>query len=140
MTILERLTLRLTDNGVAPDANILNDCIETAKNAILSRRFPYTEWPTREVETIVTNTVTTVNELTGEPETQETTTTVTTEETFVEPRYQDLQFRIAMDLYNRIGVEGETMHSENGISRHYDSSWISTELLEEVVPYCGVVR
>lgn len=140
MNILERLTLRLTDNGVAPDAGILNDCIETAKNAILSRRFPFTEWPTREVETSVTSTVTEVNELTGEPETHEVTTTVTTTETYVEPRYEDLQFRIAMDLYNRIGDEGEIIHTENGINRHYESSWISAELLEEITPYCGVIR
>ena len=122
MGMKERLILRLTDNGVAPDANIVEDCIETAKNAILSRRFPFTEWPTREV------TVTVNNE------------SVTVEETYVEPRYLDLQFRIALDLYNRIGVEGEISHSENGITRHYDASWISSQLLDEIVPYCGVVQ
>lgn len=58
----------------------------------------------------------------------------------LEPRYRDLQFRIALDLYNRIGAEGQTAHSENGISRTWDSSWISEELLSEVVPLCGVVK
>ena len=128
-TILERLQLRLTEDGVTPSEDILNDCIETAKVAILNRRYPLMDWPTREVET----TVETTDEETGEI----TTETVTTEETYVEDRYIDLQFRMAMDLYNRIGAEGEVSHSENGISRTFDSSWISAELLNEVMPYVG---
>lgn len=111
MDILARLTLRLTENGNEPDENVLNDCIETAKAAILNRRFPYQAWPTND---------------NGEP--------------YVEPRFEDLQFRIAMDLYNKIGAEGETAHSENGISRTYESSWVSEQLLSEVTPYCGVVK
>ena len=104
MDILTRLTLRLTENGNEPDEDILEDCIDTAKAAILNRRFPFGDWPEE-----------------------------------VEMRYQDLQFRIAMDLYNKIGAEGETSHSENGISRTFESSWISEQLLSEVTPYCGVV-
>lgn len=105
MDILARLQLRLTDGDKAPDDDVLEDCIETAKTAIMNRRFPYGDWPDS-----------------------------------VEPRYQDLQFRIAMDLYNKIGAEGETGHSENGISRQYESSWISEQLLSEVTPYCGSVK
>jgi len=56
----------------------------------------------------------------------------------IEPRYEDLQVRIAIDLYNKIGAEGQLSHSENGISRTYESSWISEQLLSEVVPRCGV--
>ena len=121
MDILERLQLRLSENGVAPDVDVLNDCIQTAKNAILSRRFPYGDYPTREVTV----------EVDGEP--------VTVEETYVEDRYQDLQFRIAMDLYNKIGAEGEMQHVENGINRMYESSWISRQLLLEVVPKYGAI-
>ena len=104
MDIYERLRIRLTDGDNVPDEDVREDCIETAKNAILSRRFPYQEWPDA-----------------------------------VEPRYEDLQFRIAMDLYNKIGAEGETGHTENGISRTFESSWISRQLLEEITPYCGAV-
>lgn len=56
----------------------------------------------------------------------------------VEPRYQDLQFRMALDLYNKIGAEGEINHIENGISRTYQSSWFSADLLAEITPICGV--
>ena len=118
MDILTRLKAR---TGEEDDA-LLEDLIETAKNAILSRRFHFDEWPTREVTVIVD----------GEE--------VTTEETYVEPRYEDLQYRIALDLYNKIGAEGQISHSENGISRGYESSWISKELLDEVVPYVGVPK
>ena len=116
-TVLERLVMRTGET----DEELLNDIIETAKNAILSRRYPYGGYPTREVVTDLNGT--------------ETTTT----ETYVEDQYIDLQFRIALDLYNKIGGEGETRHAENGITREWESSWVSQQLLLEVVPkYSGV--
>lgn len=114
MTILERLTLRTGET----DVDLLNDMIESAKNAILSRRFPLGEYPTRTVE------------VDG----------VEVTETYVEDRYLDLQYRIALDLYNKQGAEGEISHGENGISRGYESSWISAQLLNEVTPFVGVPK
>lgn len=58
----------------------------------------------------------------------------------LEARYRDLQFRIALDLYNKIGAEGETAHTENSVSRTYQSSWISEDLLNEIVPIAKVVN
>lgn len=52
----------------------------------------------------------------------------------LESRYLDLQLRIAADLYAKAGAEGETSHSENGVSRAYSNSWVSEELLSEVTP------
>ena len=115
MTVLERLKLRTQE----PDEAVLMDCIECAKNAILARRFPYQEFPTREV----------VKE-DGEKAI----------ETYVEPRYEDLLYRISTDLYNKSGAEGQVGHTENGISRQYESSWISEQLLKEVTPMCKAVR
>ena len=100
MDNLARLNLRTGE----PDEAILEDCLESAKAAIMSRRYPYQEWPDE-----------------------------------LESRYLDLQLRCAMDLYNRIGAEGELSHSENGISRGYESSWISESLLQEVTPVAKVV-
>lgn len=57
----------------------------------------------------------------------------------VEPRYQDLQLRIAEDMYNRIGASGQISHSENGISRSWGAEWVSEELLNEITPMVGVV-
>lgn len=57
----------------------------------------------------------------------------------LEVRYLDLQIRIAIEMYNRIGAEGETTHSENGISRSYGSDFISDKLLQEITPRVGVL-
>lgn len=95
MDALERLKLRTQEL----DESILIDCLESAKSAIMSRRYPYHEWPDE-----------------------------------LEKQYLDLQYRIALDLYNKTGAEGELGHSENGVSRQYESSWISQQLLMEVVP------
>lgn len=55
----------------------------------------------------------------------------------LEKRYEDLQVRIAVELYARIGAEGQVVHSENGIDRTWAAACVSPELLNEVVPMCG---
>ena len=57
----------------------------------------------------------------------------------IEDRYKDLQIRIAVEMYNKRGVEGQTSHSENGVSRTYSSASVSEELLREITPKAGVV-
>ena len=59
--------------------------------------------------------------------------------TEIEPRYNDLQIRIAVEMFNKRGAEGETAHSENGVSRSYSSASVSEELLREITPKVGVV-
>lgn len=101
MTNLERLVEKTGGKEVD-----LNDCLETAKYAIMACRYPYAKsFPTE-----------------------------------LEPRYLDLQYRCALDMYNKIGAEGQLAHNENGISRTYESSWISRQLLSEVTPMCGVTK
>lgn len=53
-------------------------------------------------------------------------------------RYHRLQCEIAAYLINRRGAEGETAHSENGISRTYESAAIPESMLRQIVPSCGV--
>ena len=100
MLNLERLKLRTSEL----DESFLNDCLESAKNAILARRYPFGQ------------------------------------SSVLEKRFEDLQFRIALDLYNKIGAEGQLTHSENGASRTWESSWISKQLLMEVTPLVGVPK
>ncbi|MCM1167707.1 MAG: DNA-packaging protein [Lachnospiraceae bacterium] len=57
----------------------------------------------------------------------------------LEKRYENLQIRIAVELFNKQGAEGETSHSENGISRGYSAAWISEELLSEITPKAGIL-
>lgn len=56
----------------------------------------------------------------------------------VEPEYEGLVLAMAIDIYNKIGAEGQRSHSENGISRSYSGDWISHDLLARIVPLCGV--
>lgn len=55
-------------------------------------------------------------------------------------RYALLQCEIATYLLNKRGAEGQTSHSENGISRSYESADVPESMLSNVIPYCGVVR
>lgn len=52
----------------------------------------------------------------------------------VEPQYLNAQLKIAIELYNKRGAEGEIQHSENGISRIYERSDISPSLLANITP------
>lgn len=49
-------------------------------------------------------------------------------------KYEPLQLEIALYLYNKRGAEGQTAHSENGISRTYESSDIPSSLLRKIIP------
>lgn len=115
MTNFERIKRRIPDE---PDEGLLKEMLDSAKNVILGRRFPYGDWPTIFVEDEDGNHV---------------------EVTVVEPRYQDLQIRIAEDMYNRLGAQGQLSHSENGISRSWGAEWVSEQLLQEITPMVGVV-
>ena len=57
----------------------------------------------------------------------------------LESKYNDLQIRIAVEMFNKRGAEGETAHSENGVSRTYASANVSEDLLKEITPKAGVV-
>ena len=59
--------------------------------------------------------------------------------TEIEAKYKDLQIRIAVEMFNKRGAEGETAHSENGVSRTYASANVSEDLLKEITPKAGVV-
>lgn len=43
-----------------------------------------------------------------------------------------------IDVYSKAGSEGQTSHSENGISRVYDSSWISPKIYSAFPNYVKV--
>ena len=62
-----------------------------------------------------------------------------TDETEVPSRYDFLQCEIAAYLLNKRGAEGQTSHSENGISRSYESADVPVSLLGAVTPMCGVI-
>lgn len=103
-TQLERLKIQLEIEDDDQDI-LLRELLESAKFAILSRRYPFGNFPVSD---------------TGEP--------------ILEQRYYDLQVRIAVYLYNKMGAEGQIAHSENGVSRSYEAGDIPESLLNQVVP------
>ena len=102
MVELKRLKKRIPEES---DDDLLLDILESAKNLILDKRYPF------------------VDELPTE----------------LENRYKELQLQIAIRMYNKIGAEGETAHSESGVTRQYGTSEEYADLLAKVIPK-GAVR
>lgn len=107
MAQLDRLKVQLEIKDDSQD-QLLLDLLESAKYAILSRRYPFHDFPVDDK---------------GEP--------------ILENRYLDLQVRIAVYLYNKMGAEGQLSHSENGVSRTYEAGDIPESLLRQVTPFVG---
>ena len=59
--------------------------------------------------------------------------------TEVPRRYGALQCEIAAYLLNKRGAEGETAHSENGISRTYGNADVPESLMSNVTPFIEVM-
>lgn len=53
---------------------------------------------------------------------------------------EDWQVRCAIELYNKMGEEGYTSYSENGLSYTKSTGLISKELMEELLPKADVPR
>lgn len=54
-------------------------------------------------------------------------------------RYELKQVEIAGYLYSKQGAEGETSHSENGVSRSYESADVPESMMRGVTPFVGVL-
>lgn len=62
-----------------------------------------------------------------------------TDVTEVPAQYSYLQVEIAAYMLNKRGAEGQTTHSENGVSRSYESADVPASMLKAITPYCGVI-
>lgn len=60
--------------------------------------------------------------------------------TEVPAQYDYLQCEIAAYLLNKRGAEGQTSHSENGISRSYENADIPSSMLRAITPCCGIPK
>lgn len=58
--------------------------------------------------------------------------------TTVPERYESNQIQIAVYLINKRGAEGQTSHTENGITRQYENADIPSSLLKDITPHVGV--
>lgn len=57
----------------------------------------------------------------------------------VPAKYETIQLEIAAYMLNKRGAEGETAHSENGVSRTYENGDIPASLLRRITPMAGVL-
>lgn len=60
--------------------------------------------------------------------------------TEVPDKYDTLQCEIAAYFLNKRGAEGQTQHTENGISRQYENADVPSSMLKVVTPHCGVIK
>ena len=56
----------------------------------------------------------------------------------VPEKYHAQTVEIAVYLVNRRGAEGETSHSESGVSRSYESAGVPASYLRGITPHVGV--
>ena len=54
--------------------------------------------------------------------------------------YEHIQMQIAVELFAKMGAEGQTAHKENGIDRTYEAADVSPSLLKRIIPLCGSVN
>lgn len=57
----------------------------------------------------------------------------------VPEKYGDLQVEIAAYLLDKRGATGQLSHSENGVSRTYESADVPPSMLRGIIPCCGVM-
>lgn len=55
------------------------------------------------------------------------------------PLHEQIQLRVALELFTKMGAEGQTAHNENGVYRTYEAGDVSPSLLRYVIPVCGSV-
>lgn len=55
--------------------------------------------------------------------------------TVVPARYERLQIKLAVELFNQRGAEGQSQHGENGTTR----TWGASKILAQIVPHVGSV-
>ncbi len=58
----------------------------------------------------------------------------------VPEQYSHLQLEIAAYMLNKRGAEGQTSHSENGISRSYENADVPKSMLRAITPNVGVIK
>lgn len=58
-----------------------------------------------------------------------------TEEKLYDPKYEDMIIPLALTAFAKIGAEGQSSHSENGIIRNYTSGGdYPKDMLDEIIP------
>ena len=59
--------------------------------------------------------------------------------TDVPDKYATDQCMIAAYLINKRGAEGQTTHTENGITRQYEAADVPESMFRHIVPHVGII-
>lgn len=57
----------------------------------------------------------------------------------VPAQYEHTQVQIAVELFSKMGAEGQTAHKENGVDRTWEAADVSPSLLKRITPLVGTV-
>jgi hypothetical protein len=55
------------------------------------------------------------------------------------PFHEEIQLRVAVEIFSKMGAEGQSQHIENGVTRTWEAGDISPSLLRQIIPVCGSV-
>ena len=55
------------------------------------------------------------------------------------PLHEQIQLRVAVEIFSKMGAEGQLSHQENGVMRTWEAGDISPSLLKLIVPCVGSV-
>lgn len=111
----EQMIQTVSEQSEVEDTDVVGFYVDNAAEVILNQLYPYDElW-------------------------DEATSDTITMTDAVPTRYQNLQMRIAIVFLNKRGADGETMHIENGINRHYSGTDVPPDMLRQIVPKAQVV-
>ena len=53
--------------------------------------------------------------------------------------HEQIQLRVAVEIFSKMGADGQTQHSENSTMRVWEAGDISPSLLRQIIPICGSV-
>lgn len=54
-------------------------------------------------------------------------------------QYEYAQLRIAVEIYNKMGAEGQSQHQEQGVNRVWETGDVSRSVLNLITPMVGSV-
>lgn len=57
----------------------------------------------------------------------------------VPAKFEHIQIQIAVELFSKMGAEGQVSHDENGIKRTWEAADVSPSLLNKIIPVVGSV-
>ena len=55
------------------------------------------------------------------------------------PLHEQIHLRVAVEIFSKMGAEGQLSHQENGTMRTWEAGDVSPSLLKIIVPVCGSV-